>query len=231
MLQMLQLFVVASLGGGGKPGPGADWGLGKDAMNNRPILILAGLAADAEDMVSFPAEFPFVRKPEHADAPHVAPKAELPPEPMLGNEEVSMAGSSPSDHASAQTALALVETPVAATPAAVFSARPAARPSFAERRKVRRDPLVAGALVRIDGQPGPPVKVAVTEISVAGVRFRASQPFQAGEKAQIRLEVGPLRWTTRLRVVHCSNDRDGASTIGCAFLRTELLRPWTATAA
>jgi hypothetical protein len=100
-----------------------------------------------------------------------------------------------------------------------------------ERRKVKRDPMSAGALVKLDNFHGAPFRVALSDISVAGVRFRSVQPMDPGEKAQIRIEVGPLRWTTRLRIVHCERDADGANTVGCAFLRTELLRPWPATAA
>jgi len=107
----------------------------------------------------------------------------------------------------------------------------AAATRLIERRKFRRDPMGAQALIRLDSFHGPPAKVAVSDISIAGVRFRSIRPMDVGEKGQIRLEVGPIRWTTRLRIVHCTRDTDGANMIGCAFLRTELLRPWPVTAA
>ena len=100
-----------------------------------------------------------------------------------------------------------------------------------DRRKVKRDVMTTPALIRLDGLHGPPMKVELIDISTAGVRFRAPRPLDAGEKAQIRIEVGPLRWTTRLRVVYSTPPVEGPATIGCAFLRTELLRPWPLTAA
>jgi hypothetical protein len=149
----------------------------------------------------------------------------------------------PVEHAGAQVAPAVPIT--AAIPVAI--AEPAPAPISAvvvpavtmalspvrliERRKVKRDPMSAGALVHLDNFHGPPLKVSLVDISVAGVRFRCAQGVDCGEKAQIRIEVGPLRWTTRLRIVHCEREADGTKTIGCAFLRTELLRPWPATAA
>lgn len=104
-------------------------------------------------------------------------------------------------------------------------------PRLIERRKFRRDGMAAHGLVRMDSSHGPPAKVTLMDISVAGIRFRCNQPMDIGDKGQIRLEVGPLRWTTRLRVVHCDRDEQATHTIGCAFLRTELLKPWPATAA
>ncbi|HEY2586124.1 MAG TPA: PilZ domain-containing protein [Tepidisphaeraceae bacterium] len=114
--------------------------------------------------------------------------------------------------------------------AAAAPAKPAKPVVTHERRKVKRDPMATAALLRVDGRHGPPIKIELTDISIAGARFRAPQKLDVGEKAQIRLEIGPFRWTTRLRVVHCSPTDDGATTIGCAFLRTELLRPWPAAA-
>jgi hypothetical protein len=100
----------------------------------------------------------------------------------------------------------------------------------AERRKLKRDALATAALLRIDGIPGPSTKIELLDISVAGARFRSPRKLDIDEKAQIRVEVGPFRWTTRLRVVHCTPLEGGFASIGCAFLRTELLRPWPAAA-
>lgn len=107
--------------------------------------------------------------------------------------------------------------------------KPVAAP-HPERRKIKRDALSTSALLRIDGFHGPPTKIELTDISIAGARFRCDRPLDIGEKAQIRLEVGPLRWTTRLRVIHCTRIDETHMSVGCAFLRTELLRPWPAAA-
>jgi hypothetical protein len=162
-------------------------------------------------MYEFPPEFPFVsrRKPSVAAAP-----AELPPEPAVNAPEPQVEAS-PS-----------VPRPVMRPPSTV--AAPAV--PHAERRKNKRDPLATAALLRIDGIPGPSTKIELMDISVAGARFRSPRKLDVGEKAQIRVEVGPFRWTTRLRVVHCTPLEEGFASIGCAFQRTELLRPWPAAA-
>ena len=58
-----------------------------------------------------------------------------------------------------------------------------------------------------------------------GVRFRSSTSWMSGDRASVKLEVGPLRWTTKLRVVHCWQLDDGNYAIGCEFIANELARP------
>jgi hypothetical protein len=163
-------------------------------------------------MVSFPDEFPFVKR-SRAEA--IAPVAPLPPEQHLAPQ--------------VQSAPDVVINDVPALKTSV-SAPIESRPPT-DRRKIKRDRLATHGMLRVDGHHGPPLKVEMEDISVAGLRFRSSQPLDVGDKAQIRLEVGPFRWTTRLRVVHCTKDELGRATLGCAFLRTELLRPWPLAAA
>lgn len=163
-------------------------------------------------MFSFPPEFPFVsgRKPS-AEPPPAAPEASASMEAQAEPEAVK-------------------EVP--ALPPSPPPTRPAlrAKTPMVERRKAKRDSMATAALLRIDGIHGPPMRVNLIDISVAGARLHCPHPLDAGEKAQIRLEVGPLRWTTRLRVVHSAPLDDGSASVGCAFLRTELLRPWPAAA-
>ena len=172
-------------------------------------------------MLSFPSEFPFVRSA--ADAAPGPSEAAVPEARPNSSEAVrAEAVTSKPIHLTPES------TPVresATAPAEIAGAR------RDERRKVRRDAITAAALVRVDEFHGPPAKVSLVDISIAGARFRTARPMEVGAKAQIRLEVGPIRWTTRLRVVHCNRDADGVNVIGCAFLRTELLKPWPLTAA
>jgi hypothetical protein len=176
-------------------------------------------AADTGSMVSFPQEFPFVRRQETPPAePVVEPVVPEPVEAVEIQPE-PVANTSPVTDAPAPV-VAPTATPASVAPSA------AAGPRYSERRKTKRDNLAAPALIRLDGVHGPPLKVEILDISVAGVRFRAPHRIDVGDKAQIRLEVGPFRWTTRLRVIHCASRDDGAILIGCGFLRTELLRPW-----
>lgn len=173
-------------------------------------------------MFSFPPEFPFVsgRKPANAAVePPPAPKPEVRPEPQPELKPVPQPQ---------PVEVAVIPAPPRKMPAPV-PAKPVAAP-HPERRKIKRDALSTSALLRIDGYHGPPAKIELTDISIAGARFRTDRPMDIGEKAQIRLEVGPLRWTTRLRVVHCTRIDETHLCIGCAFLRTELLRPWPAAA-
>ena len=189
-------------------------------------------------MLSFPSDFPFTRKPVAPAVPEPAAKppkpAAAPPRPAQDEPApvtpVAPVPTATAAHQESEADVVCVDprsidiplTPVAPAP-----------PRLIERRKVRRDTMAAQALIRMDGVHGPPIKIALMDISIAGVRFRSAQPIDVGEKGQIRLEVGPLRWTTRLQIVHCQRDGRGlsASTIGCAFLRTELLRPWPVSAA
>lgn len=172
-------------------------------------------------MLSFPSEFPFVRSSAHAaPAPVGAAAIEARPD----EPEVVGAEAAESNSISVPPKPMPVREP-AAPPAVNAGARQG------ERRKVRRDAITAAALVRVDEFHGPPAKVSLVDISIAGARFRTARQMQVGDKAQIRLEVGPIRWTTRLRVVHCNRDADGLNAVGCAFLRTELLKPWPLTAA
>ena len=174
--------------------------------------------------------WPFSRR-ESSSAPPVEPVAEEPAAPA----DDSAAGLIPAPlkigpqarPTSKATSPQQPERPAIAAAAPAKAAKPVVTH---ERRKVKRDPMATAALLRVDGRHGPPIKIELTDISIAGARFRAPQKLDVGEKAQIRLEIGPFRWTTRLRVVHCSPTGDGATAIGCAFLRTELLRPWPAAA-
>jgi hypothetical protein len=161
-------------------------------------------------MFSFPPEFPFVsgRKPDSqprlaAIEPTLQPATAVAPEPM---QAASQPAVSPTP----------AQQPLPASPP----------PLGIDRRKARRDRMASAALLHVDGYHGPPARIELTDISIAGARFRCPRPLDAGEKAQIRVEVGPLRWTTRLRVVYCTPLDNGSVSVGCAFLRTELLRPW-----
>jgi hypothetical protein len=64
----------------------------------------------------------------------------------------------------------------------------------------------------------------MTNLSLLGVQFRTNDLFDRDEKATIRLEVGPLRWNSPLRVVHCEKKEDGSYTVGAAFIGNELNR-------
>jgi hypothetical protein len=172
-------------------------------------------------MFAFPPEFPFVSGRKSEITPTAA---DVVPEPQL---EVVAPPTAAAEHRTVSQAESRVSSAAEARPAS--PAKPAPPPQ-SDRRKLKRDALATAALLRVDGFPGPATKIQLTDISVAGARFRCPKPLEIGEKAQIRVEVGPFRWTTRLRVVHCTPLDNGSTSIGCAFQRTELLRPWPAAA-
>lgn len=200
---------------------------------------------------AFPQGFPFVsRRSEAAAQPEPEPQdwvPEPPPpaEPAAFQEQTVATEPLPLEplNASAPAALlpAIAAAPEMVPATAPLPARwtpaprtpvPAAATPTREKRKVKRDALATAAWLRLDGVHGPPIKIELVDISIAGARFRAPRRLDVGDKAQIRVETGPFRWTTRLQVIHStplSNDNGGAS-IGCAFLRNELLRPWPAAA-
>ena len=68
-------------------------------------------------------------------------------------------------------------------------------------------------------------KLDLINISMLGIRFRSTNELIVGDRALIKLEVGPLRWSTKLRVVHAVQLDDGNYAVGCEFIANELARP------
>jgi hypothetical protein len=162
-------------------------------------------------MVEFSADFPFKRRSTDRAVPA------SPPAPAADN--------TPPPPPAPAKPIAPVEL-TAETPAEQpLTSAPPQKPAI-ERRKFKRERMAAPGLIHVDGAKGPPAKVTLIDISIAGARFSSQQPLDVGDKLQIRVEAGPFRWTTRMRVIHCTRHPAGPALIGCAFLRTELLRPW-----
>ena len=107
----------------------------------------------------------------------------------------------------------------------------AAPPPAHERSKALRHTLVARAQLRADMGFTGLVNVDVQNISLIGVRFLSQHPIDAHQKAQLRVEAGPLRWSSRVRVITCQADNAGRYQIGCQFVGNEMMKPWGATGA
>ena len=90
-----------------------------------------------------------------------------------------------------------------------------------ERRRSPRQTLVAKATVRSDVQATVVASGFVSNISMAGVGFHTRRPLQVGEKYQLRVEVGPMKWASRLRVVTCKPVGDTYD-IGAEFVGNDL---------
>jgi hypothetical protein len=88
--------------------------------------------------------------------------------------------------------------------------------------------LVAKASIR----PDTSVQVAsltmagfVSNISMNGVGFHTRKPLEIGGKYRITVEVGPLKWSTRLRVVACRHHPESETfDCGAEFIGNELNR-------
>ncbi len=108
--------------------------------------------------------------------------------------------------------------PTAPTPA------PVAPLPFKDRRRSPRQRMNAKASLRVDTLGGNPLHVEIDNLSLLGIRFRSNRELLVNDKANLRLEVGPLKWASRLRVINCQQNRDASYTIGCEFVGNELAR-------
>jgi hypothetical protein len=63
--------------------------------------------------------------------------------------------------------------------------------------------------------------VQIVNLSLTGVRLRSNQPMTVGDRGNVRMEVGPVKWGSRVRVIQCEPGADGYE-IGCEFVTNEL---------
>jgi len=96
-------------------------------------------------------------------------------------------------------------------------------PRANERRRSPRQTLVAKAVVRSEFNQNTVATGFLSNISMLGVGFHTRRPLQVGEKFQMRLELGPMRWATRLRVVSCQPHDSGTYDIGAEFIGSDLV--------
>jgi hypothetical protein len=98
-----------------------------------------------------------------------------------------------------------------------------AYPRAHERRRSPRQTLVAKAVVRSEFNQNTVATGFLSNISMLGVGFHTRRPLSIGEKFQMRLELGPMRWSTRLRVVSCQPHESGTYDVGAEFIGSDLL--------
>lgn len=151
----------------------------------------------------FPPGFPFV-EPQ----PEVVPVLEAAP-------AVTAAPAASAAHADAiaPSLDAPIPAPAASAPL-----------PFKDRRRSPRQRMSAKATLRVDTVGGNPLTVQIDNLSLLGVRLRADRELLVNDKANIRLEVGPLKWASRLRVINCIRHDATRYTIGCEFIGNELAR-------
>jgi hypothetical protein len=123
---------------------------------------------------------------------------------------------------------AAVDTSVDTSPAmARLELTTAIKPAV-ERRRAPRQTLVAKASIRPDTN----VQMAsmmsagfVSNISMNGVGFHTRKPMAVGEKYRITLELGPMKWSSRMRIVSCRHHPESETfDVGAEFVGNELSR-------
>ena len=167
----------------------------------------------AQPQAQAAAEAPRVRPvaPVGAQASAAAIKAVPPaPTPVFAERQVSAAPAAPSS----------MTAP--ARPAA-HAAVEAVYPRAQERRRSPRQTLVAKAVVRSESNQTTVATGFLSNISMLGVGFHTRRPLSIGEKFQMRLELGPMKWATRLRVVSCQSHDSGTFDVGAEFIGNDLI--------
>jgi hypothetical protein len=163
-------------------------------------------------MALFPDEFPFKR-------PGVSASVEPVQEPPVEHIPAPASVVAPAPAPAPAVELFEDEEPIPEPPVSAHVA------VDRERRRSPRQSLIARALVRNERNSGPGWKVDLLNISMLGLRFRSNQSLLPGDVASVKLEVGPVRWATKLRVIHSAKLEDGNYSIGCQFVANELARP------
>lgn len=93
-----------------------------------------------------------------------------------------------------------------------------------ERRRSPRQALRAKAVYRDDMNTASNGPVQVINISMFGVRLWSARPLQSGNRGSIRLELGPVKWSSMMRVVSVDPNQDEGYVVGCEFVAKELPR-------
>ncbi|HEV2295785.1 MAG TPA: PilZ domain-containing protein [Tepidisphaeraceae bacterium] len=206
-----------------------------EVESQAPVVEAQPLAADA-----FPDDFPFTKRV--ADAPTAPPAVDarwaltpassiFPPgfpfaEPQPETQIVSAVEAAPQPQPLTELTAEEIEAlaPSPAAPILAPAPLPAAPLPFKDRRRSPRQRMHAKATLRVDTIGGNPLHVEIDNLSLLGVRIRTTRELLTNDKANLRLEVGPLKWATRLRVINCLRNGDASYTIGCEFVGNELAR-------
>ena len=96
--------------------------------------------------------------------------------------------------------------------------------SGSERRRSPRQSLRAKAIYRSDANPAGAGPVQVLDLSTGGVRLWSTRPMKKGDRGNVRLEAGPLKWSGRVKVVACDAHDDEGFSVGCEFATYEMSR-------
>lgn len=99
-------------------------------------------------------------------------------------------------------------------------------PPHRERRRSARQTLVAKAVIKPDVSVTVPALVTtgfVSNISMGGIGFHTRKPLAVGEKFRVNLELGPMKWSSRMKVVACTaHPKSGTFDVGAEFVGNDL---------
>ena len=102
-----------------------------------------------------------------------------------------------------------------------------AQPSQRERRRSPRQTMVAKLVIRPDVSLTMPAMVAtgfVSNISMGGIGFHTRRPLSIGEKYRLNIELGPMKWSSRMRVISCAqHPKTGTFDVGAEFVSNDLV--------
>jgi PilZ domain-containing protein len=156
----------------------------------------------------FPDEFPFNRRHDEALVEAIVPQEPV-RQTALPNEVFSSFE---------------IRQPRKAAPLPELRITPP--PLGTERRRAARQTLVARATIKSESnfRSGPMAAGYVSNISMKGVGFHTRRPLLVGESYQMKLEAGPLKWQSRVRIVNCKEHDSGTYDVGAEFIANELVR-------
>jgi hypothetical protein len=160
-----------------------------------------------------PEEFPFsARHPIAAPAPTPAPAPD--PAPIQSASTVASNVATPEPKVARVEEDPLVE--IVTSGKVIYRGK--------ERRRSPRQALRAKAVYRDDTNTASSGPVQVINISMFGVRVWSTRPLQTGGKGGIRLELGPVKWSSMIRIVSVESSDDDGYVVGCEFVAKELPR-------
>jgi len=123
------------------------------------------------------------------------------------------------------TGAALPQAPaVTAKNPAVATVEPVSAYKGPERRRSPRQSLRAKAVYRNDLNPAAAGPVQILNFSMCGVRVWSTRSVKVGERATVKMEIGPVKWTGRVKVVTCNPQDDEGYALGCEFATNEVAR-------
>ena len=166
----------------------------------------------------FPDEFPFNRRFDRQSWQ----------EPVLPVQQATGDAANDDEHeasdeasiACAADAANLAAVELAPTPRVAVQSAPGI-----ERRRSVRQTLVARATIRPETNfagIGPMAAGYLSNISLKGVGLHTRRPLVVGERYLLKLEVGPMRWQSRVKVVTCQPHTSGTYDVGAEFIANEL---------